>query len=169
MLSPVQLALALGAALALGWTQAGPAPPDLAGARARVLDRIRASGAEVAVIWRPLDARPGEDLAIEPTLRFHAASTMKVPVMIELFQQALDGRLKLDDTVVVTNTFKSLADGSPYELSAGEDSDGETYRAIGHPLHLREFVEEFVLGHFAHKHEIACPPQRGHRSTSQPG
>jgi len=29
---------------------------------------------------------------------FHAASTMKIPVMIELFHQAKQGKLKLDDS-----------------------------------------------------------------------
>jgi beta-lactamase class A len=69
---------------------------------------------------------------------------MKLPVMIELFQQAHDGKLTLDDTVIVTNQFKSLADGSPYTLSADEDSDGETYRAIGKPLALRSLCETMI-------------------------
>jgi beta-lactamase class A len=100
--------------------------------------------AEVSVVWRPLDARPGEELLVGPTVRYHAASTMKVPVMIELYQQAHDGRLKLDDEVVVTNTFHSIVDGSPYELSASEDSDGETYKAIGKPLSLRALCETMI-------------------------
>jgi len=120
------------------------APARLAVARAAILERIAASCAEVSVVWRPLDAGPGEEIAIEPTRRFHAASTMKVPVMIELFQQAHDGRLSLDDTVAVTNRFTSLADGSPYELSASEDSDGETYRAIGQRLPLRTLCETMI-------------------------
>jgi beta-lactamase class A len=129
-------------AMALG--QAPPQAPAVAAAHAAILDRIRATGAEVAVVWRPLDARLGEEIAIAASTRFHAASTMKVPVMIELFQQAHDRRLSLDDTVVVTNTFKSLADGSPYELSASEDSDGDTYRAIGRPLPLRTLCETMI-------------------------
>ena len=110
----------------------------------RITALVAASGAEVAVVWRPLDAAAGEEIRIAPGLRFHAASTMKLPVMIELFQQAHDGKLTLDDTVIVTNQFKSLADGSPYTLSADEDSDGETYRAIGKPLALRSLCETMI-------------------------
>lgn len=125
-----------------------PALPDrLAAARTAITALISASGAEVAVVWRPVDARggrPGEDLAINPTLRFHAASTMKVPIMIELFRQAQKRRLRLDDTLTVTNQFHSIVDGSPYELSATEDSDGETYRAIGEAMTLRALCEAMI-------------------------
>ena len=117
-------------------------------ARTNIQRRIAESGAEVAVIWRPLDVagdRPQEEIAINPALRFHAASTMKVPVMIELFRQADLGRLRLDDTMTVTNTFHSIVDGTPYELSATVDSDGEVYKAIGRPLTLRALCEAMII------------------------
>ena len=119
-------------------------PPALAAARAEIERLATAAGAEISVVWRPLDARPGEELLIGPTVRYHAASTMKVPVMIELFEQARAGRLNLDDEVLVTNTFHSIVDGSPYELSASEDSDGETYKAIGKRLSLRALCETMI-------------------------
>ncbi len=119
----------------------GPAPVDV---RAEVERLIEASGAEVAVAWRPLDAKPGEELLINPEMRFHAASTMKVPVMIELFRRASVGELSLDDTVFVTNTFTSIMDGSPYKLSATEDSDGEVYKAMGQQLSYRQLVEASI-------------------------
>lgn len=123
---------------------APPASVDLTTARAEIERLAAAANAEVSVVWRPLDARAGEELLIGPTVRYHAASTMKVPVMIELFTQARAGRLKLDDEVLVTNTFHSIVDGSPYELSASEDSDGETYKAIGKRLSLRTLCETMI-------------------------
>ncbi len=109
------------------------------------LDRLIAgSGAEVAVAWKPLDARPGEEILINPDLRVHAASTMKVPVMIELFRQVEAGQRTLDDTVVVTNQFTSIEDGSPYTLSATEDSDGEIYKAMGSRLSYRALVDAAI-------------------------
>src|ERR1039457_841157 len=90
---------------------------------------IKTSGAEVAVAWRPLDAGPNEALLINGDLLFHAASTMKVPIMIELFRQAEAKRLRLDDAISVTNHFASIVDGSPYELSATEGWDGDVYKA----------------------------------------
>jgi beta-lactamase class A len=139
------------------WTTAGqslatPRPPeprpagsqDLSQLRSDINALITASGAEVAVAWRPLDAKPGEQILINPTLRFHAASTMKVPVMIELFRQVHVRKLKLDDKVLVTNQFTSIQDGSPFTLSATEDSDGETYKALGKQLTYRQLVEAAI-------------------------
>ncbi|MSO49180.1 MAG: hypothetical protein EXQ49_04660 [Acidobacteria bacterium] len=121
-----------------------PPVADLAKIRAEVDALIAASGAEVAVAWRPLNSTKGEEILIRPDLRFHAASTMKVPVMIELFRQVENGLRKLDDKVLVTNQFTSIFDGSPYVLSATEDSDGEMYKAMGKQLSLRALVDASI-------------------------
>lgn len=123
---------------------AGQGPANLIQLKADINALIAASGAEVAVAWRPLDAKPGEEILINPALRFHAASTMKVPVMIELFRQVDVRRLKLDDKVLVTNHFTSIHDGSPFVLAATEDSDGETYKALGKKLSYRDLVEASI-------------------------
>jgi len=117
----------------------------LSAARAQIEQLIQQSGAaDVAVVWQPLDAKPGEAIRIHDTARFHAASTMKVPVMIELFRQVDAGKLKLDDTLVVSNQFHSILDGSPYTLSATEDSDGEVYKSIGKPMSYRDLCEAMI-------------------------
>jgi beta-lactamase class A len=126
------------------WALAAQPTPDLATVRADIDKLIAASGAEVAVAWRPLDAKPGEEILINPDLKFHAASTMKVPVMIEAYRQQDAGRLRLGDKVRVTNTFTSIIDGSPYELSATEDSDGEIYKAMGKDLSYRALIEASI-------------------------
>jgi beta-lactamase class A len=127
--------------------QTGGQKAAIDAARAEINRLIAASGAEAAVVWRPLDVKgdhPAEEIAINPTLRFHAASTMKVPVMIELFREADRRRIRLEDTMIVTNQFHSIVDGSPYELSATADSDGEVYKAIGRPLSLRALCEAMI-------------------------
>jgi beta-lactamase class A len=122
------------------------AAQTVAGVRAAVEAAIAASGADVAVVWRPLDAAPGsaDEIRINAGTEFHAASTMKVPVMVELFHQAAEGRLTLDDMIPVTNRFKSIVDGSPFELSATEDSDGDIYRAIGQTRSYRALCEAMI-------------------------
>lgn len=116
-----------------------PSQTDLEPALRRV---IGASGAEVAVAYRTLDGKT--ELTIDPDKPFHAASTMKVPIMIELFRQARAGTLKLDDTLVVKNEFRSIVDGSPYTLSVGDDSDKEVYAAAGTPMTLRRLCELMI-------------------------
>jgi beta-lactamase class A len=103
---------------------------------------IAASGAEVAVAFRTLDGR--DELLIDADKPFHAASTMKVPVMIELFRQAKAGRISLDDPLPVRNQFRSIVDGSPYQLSVGDDSDREVYAAVGRSLTLRQLCEAMI-------------------------
>jgi beta-lactamase class A len=103
---------------------------------------IGASGAEVAVAYRTLDGRA--EVLIDPDKSFHAASTMKVPVMIELFRQARLGSLSLDDALPIRNEFRSIVDGSPYALSVGDDSDKEVYAAIGKTMTLRGLCEAMI-------------------------
>lgn len=62
---------------------------------------------------------------------FHAASTMKVPVMIELYKQQNEGLINLKDSIVLVNEFKSIVDGSSYSMDIGEDSDDVIYKKIG--------------------------------------
>lgn len=109
---------------------------------ARVRGIAAASGAEVAVAYRTLDGR-GE-LLVDADKPFHAASTMKLPVMIELFRQADSGILSLDDPLPVRNEFHSIVDGSTFMLSEGDDSDKDVYAAVGRTLTLRQLCEAMI-------------------------
>ena len=100
---------------------------------------IAASGAEVAVAFRTLDGR--SEVLIDPDKPFHAASTMKVPVMIELFRQARAGTLSLAQPLAIRNEFRSIVDSSPYKLSEGDDSDRAVYAAVGKRLTLEQLNE----------------------------
>jgi beta-lactamase class A len=124
--------------LVLSLLQGSPAPT----LEARVRKLIGDSGAEVAVAMHTLDGR--SELLIDADRKFHAASTMKVPIMIELFRQAESGTLRLDDTLDVKNEFHSIVDGSVYQLSVGDDSDAEVYAQIGKPMTLRALCEAMI-------------------------
>jgi beta-lactamase class A len=124
-----------------------PSPQAAASGQSTALEAslraaIAASGAEVAVAMRTLDGR--DTVLIDADKPFHAASTMKVPVMIELFRQAQTGQLGLDDPLPVRNEFHSIVDGSPYTLSEGDDSDKEVYSAAGKMLTLRQLCEVMI-------------------------
>ena len=113
-----------------------------AGLEARLREIVTASGAEVAVAYETLDGR--DRLAIDADKIFHAASTMKVPVMIELYRQVKAGTLSLADPLRVTNRFRSIVDGSPYALSEEDDSDREVYAAAGRTLTLGQLCEAMI-------------------------
>lgn len=75
----------------------------------------------------------------------HAASTMKVPVLIALHRAAQLGELTLDDALPVRNEFRSIVDGSPYSLSPDDDSDVELYAKVGATLPLDELARRMIV------------------------
>lgn len=110
--------------------------------RARLEQRISASGAEVGLYFRDLTGP--DSLAIGADVRFHAASTMKVPVLIQVFREVDAHRLRLTDRLPVVNTFRSIADGSPYALDRADDSDSSLYRRVGQTVPVRDLVELMI-------------------------
>ena len=110
------------------------------GLSARIAARIAATPARaVGVYFR--DLTTGDSVLVDAQLRFHAASTMKVPVMIQLYRDRDAGQLSLDDSILVTNTFKSIVDSSPYQLDKADDSDSTLYLRVGGKASIRELVE----------------------------
>jgi len=107
----------------------------------KLKNAIAKSGAEVSIAFRDLETF--EDIGINP-VEMHAASLMKVPVMIETFKQAEQGIFSLDERIIVKNKFKSIVDGSLYSLAVIEDSDDDIYRHIGKAMALRELVHRMI-------------------------
>ena len=109
----------------------------------KIAQRIKEFGAESVGIY--YEDYNGKTFTYNADAIYHAASTMKVPVMMEVFQIKLEsGKLKLDQPVVVKNEFVSIIDGSLYSLTVEEDSDTEIYTKIGQTLSLRELVQRMI-------------------------
>jgi len=117
---------------------------DLGALRALLEGRIaRApSGAAVGLYYRSLSG--SDSLLVNARARFHAASTMKVPVMIQLFRDADAGRLRLDDSLTVTKTFTSLFDGTPFDVDKADDSDSTLYGQVGRRVRVRDLLELMI-------------------------
>jgi|SRR5580658_5318236 beta-lactamase class A len=105
-------------------------------------ESIRKSGADVGVAFRTLDGRAEWFYRADEV--FHAASTMKIPVLIELYHQVRQGKLKLDDSFTVKNEFRSLADGSMYTLDPADDSEADLYKAVGQTRTVRQLCELMI-------------------------
>ena len=91
------------------------------------------------------DISSGRELLINPQEEFHAASTMKTPVMIEVFKQVAEGKLSLKDSFLVRNQFKSIVDSSFYSLDSAGDSESEIYRHIGEKRTLYNLMYEMII------------------------
>ena len=112
--------------------------------RARLEQRIASTpGAVVGLYYKSLSS--GELVTIAPDSSFHAASTMKVPVMIEFFRQVERGGVSADQPVLLVNQFSSIVDGSPFSVAPIDDSDSTMYRRIGDRVSARELVERMIV------------------------
>lgn len=75
---------------------------------------------------------------------FHAASTMKTPVMIEVYKQAAQGKFSITDSILVKNAFSSIVDGSPYSLDSTDDSEHDLFLNVGKKLPIKNLVFRMI-------------------------
>ena len=134
--------VACAASLPVKARRAGGSPAPSVDSK-KIEELIRASGAETVAIAF-YDLATGEQFNIEPDKNFHAASTMKVPVMMEVYRQAGAGKFSLDDRIPVKNDFISIADASHYSISADSDSDQSLYKKIGQSETIRELMRLMI-------------------------
>ena len=71
---------------------------------------------------------------------FHAASTMKLAVLLGVFRQIDRGELSLDAPVHVRNRFTSIVNQEPFMLDLGRDADPDVYGHLGSTLTVRELA-----------------------------
>jgi len=96
---------------------------------------------EFAMAFKELST--GKQVLINEHLMFHAASTMKTPVMIEVYKQASEGRFQLTDSIAVTTEFKSLVD-STFTLSPEDDSEHALYELDGKKTTVNDMVFRMI-------------------------
>jgi beta-lactamase class A len=115
---------------------AGPGP---------AVDAIIASHPQQTIAVSYHDLGSGTVLERNARESFHAASTMKVPVMFAAFQAVSRGELQLEQPVPVKNEFTSIFDGSRYALESREDSDKELYERVGQTVALEELIRRMIV------------------------
>jgi len=131
------------AAILLNLAPVAARSQDRASLRDGVAARIAQAPAQAVGLYYRSLTRP-DSLLIGANLRFHAASTMKVPVMIQIFRDADAGLLALDDSLVVHTTFPSLVDGSPFDVDKADDSDSTLYLRLGGKASIRELLDLMI-------------------------
>jgi len=99
-------------------------------------------GAEVGLAL--IDLASGDSLWINARWRVHAASTMKVPVLIELAQRVDAGGFGWDWPLLVKNEFHSIVDGSTFELQVPDDSEKTLFAREGELVPARELARLMI-------------------------
>ena len=75
----------------------------------------------------------------------HAASTIKVPILLGVFGAAHRGVLSVDSRVHVRNRFISVADGKPFRVESGRDANSEVHRHLGKTMKVRELAYHMIV------------------------
>ena len=86
-----------------------------------------------------------EEILVNEKISFHAASTMKTPVLIEAYKQATAGKFNITDPILVKNEFRSIVDGSSYALKAEDDSDSVLYIKVGTKLSIYDLLYLMII------------------------
>jgi len=108
----------------------------------KIVSKFNDETGNFALAFKNLD--DGKEILINENEIFHAASTIKTPVMIEFYRQLHQGKLSLKDTLQIKNEFKSIVDGSMYKLSEFDDSDKNTYNKLGQYYSINNLIYEMI-------------------------
>ncbi|MBR9991098.1 MAG: serine hydrolase [Gemmatimonadetes bacterium] len=77
---------------------------------------------------------------------FHAASTIKVPVLLGVFDAIEQGRLEPFSRIHVRNRFLSIAEGhAPYRVQSSRDANAAVHAALGKMMTVRELAEHMIV------------------------
>ena len=119
---------------------------DLASTLTEELERLRDESKARAIAIALHDLESGLRFSLHGDRWFHAASTIKVAVLLAVFRAADQGRLRLDDSLHVRNRFFSAADGSPFRVTPDRDATPELYAAIGRTAKISTLAHAMIVG-----------------------
>ena len=91
------------------------------------------------------DLHTQSEILVNADEMMHPASTMKVPVMMEVFRQAQEKIISLDDRLEICNSFKSIVDGSEFSLEIADDSELTLYQRIGKSETICELTRLMIV------------------------
>lgn len=105
-------------------------------------DRLSIEKGAFAVAFKDLST--GKTILINENESFHAASTMKTPVMVTLYKQASEGKFELNDSILIKDEFYSIVDSSVFKMDIGVDSEGRLYEKLGRKLPIKDLIFEMI-------------------------
>ncbi|HWX15478.1 MAG TPA: serine hydrolase [Chthoniobacterales bacterium] len=110
-----------------------------------VLEKLARENKARAVAVALLDFESGFRFSLAGDRWFHAASTIKLAVLLAIFRAADEGRLRLDDSLHVRNRFVSAANGSPFRVDPSSDAMPELYQKIGRTAKISALTEGMIV------------------------
>lgn len=90
------------------------------------------------------DAETGLELHYKADRWFHAASTIKVPILLGVFAAIDRGDLLPHSRVHVRNRFLSVVEGIPFRVESGRDANSAVHNAIGKMMRVDELAYHMI-------------------------
>ena len=90
------------------------------------------------------DAETGFELHYKADRWFHAASTIKVPILLGAFAAIDRGDLLPHSRVHVRNRFLSVVENVPFRVESGRDANSAVHNAIGKMMRVDELAYHMI-------------------------
>ena len=120
----------------------------IAATRERVLqteiEKIEKESGAKAIAVAIHDADTGFELHYNAERWFHAASTIKVPILLGVFAAIDRGELLPHSRVHVRNRFLSCVENVPFRVESGRDANAAVHNAIGKMMRVDELAYHMI-------------------------
>jgi beta-lactamase class A len=120
--------------------------PAAAGERAlrTQIEKIESEAGAKAIAVALHDAETGFELHYKADRWFHAASTIKVPILLGVFAAIDRGDLLPHSRVHVRNRFLSVVENVPFRVESGRDANSAVHSAIGKMMRVDELAYHMI-------------------------
>lgn len=108
------------------------------------IEKIEAESGAKAVAVAVHDTETDFELHYRADRWFHAASTIKVPILLGVFDGIAHGKLLPHSRIHVRNRFLSVVEGVPFRVESDRDANSTVHAAIGKMLRVEELAHHMI-------------------------
>ena len=108
------------------------------------IEKIEKESGAKAIAVALHDSETGFGLHYHADRWFHAASTIKVPILLGVFAAIDRGELLPHSRVHVRNRFLSVVEEVPFRVESGRDSNSAVHNAIGKMMRVDELAYHMI-------------------------
>jgi beta-lactamase class A len=108
------------------------------------IETIESESGAKAIAVALHDAETGFELHYKADRWFHAASTIKVPILLGAFAAIDRGDLLPHSRVHVRNRFLSVVENVPFRVESGRDANSAVHNAIGKMMRVDELAYHMI-------------------------
>lgn len=116
-----------------------------AGALRRQLESLEREAGANALAVSVYDTESGEEFGLQPDRWFHAASTIKVAILLGVFGAFHRGALFPQSRVHVRNRFASAFNGQSFRVESDRDANSAVHESIGKTMRVAELAHHMIV------------------------